>query len=182
MSLNRRKIVSEYVRHRLTEETRDRGRAADLSRRAKLSGAHISNVVSGKAGAGGTMVDKLATYWGMSYVEMNEAAEAWHAQQAKRPLAIARTIEREERYPNRGIARDFAIAAGVSAEAIADVDSMVLDSEEDPNPRTWLRWYDAANDRLRYARAGAGTDGDEKAKADTRAAVSRTKPKLPTRR
>lgn len=178
-----RQITAKYISHRIAKETTQRGEAADLARRLSVSHAHISKVARGVGGTGYDFEVDVARHWGMSHAELEAAALAWWRVESRNipPEQLAAV---PERYPNRAIARAYAIGVGISAEAIAEVDSMALHSEVDPHPDEWLELYRGADRRLRLFASSPGAE--QKERAASRARVSHLakvgKPKLPGRK
>jgi transcriptional regulator with XRE-family HTH domain len=62
-----------------------------------------------------------------------------------------RIIERQDRYPNRVLAAQFARADGISEDAIERVGAMQLDYDGDPPPGEWYELMKAEARKARYA-------------------------------
>lgn len=76
-----RQIVGAYVRQRLREECKERGTATKISRATGFSSAHLTNIQKEDRGVGDEFARAMATYWGRSYSELEDEAQAWYASQ-----------------------------------------------------------------------------------------------------
>ncbi len=73
--LERKRIVGDYVRERLTAEIgQSRGSALALAKQTGFSAAHISNIKDGHRNVGDTFAMAMADYWGMTYSQMERLA------------------------------------------------------------------------------------------------------------
>lgn len=174
MSADRRLAIQRYAHERLRRETRAYGAQAALARRLRVSTAHVANILNHPTThrIGDDMIHKLAEHWGLDYAGLEREAMA----AMPRNMLPARTVELDDRYPSRAMARTVALSAGVHDAAIAEVDGIALDADDDPGVFFWIDQYRAAAARLAPrtpARADAG--------ADTAASVARTRPRLPRR-
>lgn len=74
-----RRVAEAYIADRLGRECKTRGRGAEIARAIHFSRGHISAVVTGASGVGEDFAEAIATYWGMTYDELQETAERWAA-------------------------------------------------------------------------------------------------------
>lgn len=70
-----RKNLQAYVRQRLRRECEQHGRAAEIARAIGFSKPHISEVIRTENGPGDRLMHALASFWGMSFSQLEEAAK-----------------------------------------------------------------------------------------------------------
>lgn len=100
-----RVAVTAYARARLHREAKAHGRGyqAHVARTAKISTAHVANILNqDDYGIGWDVADKLARFWGMTIAELTTEAEQW---------AVA-NVERAQLPPNLGDAVAFVRSRG----------------------------------------------------------------------
>jgi plasmid maintenance system antidote protein VapI len=99
-----RQLVGAYVADRLGRECSAHGARAEIARAIKFSRGHISAVINGASGVGEDFADRIASYWGMTYDELEATAERWAAKngvtiepaEATAPASWRRLRERDE--------------------------------------------------------------------------------------
>mgnify|MGYP003419810636 CR=1 FL=1 len=100
--IDERTAVSDYIKARLTEEQREKGRGyqADVARATGLSTSYIANLINHPhKGVGFEAAPAFASFWNMSLPQLIETASAT----AKaRPVVAA-----ESRHPNLTTAIEF---------------------------------------------------------------------------
>lgn len=124
--------VNDFIRRRLQEWL-----AADPSRRqshlaAKLnvSPAHMTNVLKNGRGGGVSFETDVAAFLGIGVEELRRRAAAeWREPDGPQQQPV-------DRYRNRAAAVEF-MRPWVSAEAIRQVQSISLQSPNDPDPKWW---------------------------------------------
>lgn len=79
-----RRALTQYVRHRLREETIEHGSQIEIARAIGFSHVHVGNVVRDESrGVGDMMARALAKYWGMSLAQLEEEAVRWSSAQTQ---------------------------------------------------------------------------------------------------
>lgn len=155
---------AERVRALLVErcDRVHRGSRAAFARELGISGPSVSNLLSGINRPGVKVLRRMATLLGTTLDDLLGQGAP-------------------ERYPNRRIARNYAIGIGVSPEAIARVDALVLKSDRDPHPDEWLRMYRGIDDQLTlFAESpAAAAAADAESVRATDELVEESRPKLP---
>jgi transcriptional regulator with XRE-family HTH domain len=139
--------ISAYLAHRLVREMERGELLTDIARRAGVTPAQLSTLKNTKRGAGWKTLTGLARAFSMSIGDVEDAAR----RQARGETPTDSRVERDERYPNRAKALAAARALGLSEEAIAEVASMDLKSDVDPEPLDWLEDIKSADRRAKYA-------------------------------
>src|SRR5690606_27946686 len=97
-----RYAVAAYVADRLGRECKTRGKGAEIARATGFTRGHVSAVVNGASGVGEDFAEAIATYWGMTYAELQETADRWAAAngvvppQTEKAAALRRLRERPE--------------------------------------------------------------------------------------
>lgn len=102
-----------------------------------VSQGFISEVLSGKRGAGRKLIDSLCSYEGLSY------------EQAVGRAPVARVVELDARYPNRsrGIRAAMELIEGLAFDRADRLAPRALQSKEDPSPEWWYQQIKAAHER-----------------------------------
>lgn len=132
----RRISVTSYIRDRLIRETAERGQASELARKLGFDKATISDIKSGKKGAGEDLASAFAGLWGMNYAALCETAAAWYSEHAPTNGSQRRDADV---YPERAKAIDSARVLGYAEYAIDHVASEtdVVDASAKP-ARWWI--------------------------------------------
>lgn len=174
--------VSDYVRARIEDwlqASNDRT-AREFAELAQLTPTHISTIRGGTRGVGRDALLKIAGALNMSVDEVVRAAEHWRRTgDLQPPPAREIRIEYFERYPNRALAIEVARRSGLSPQAIADIQSMELQSESDPTPLDWLDWMRGRDRELKF-RAKAPLSAlrdDERARQRLEQMIEEDRPK-----
>ena len=74
-----------YLRERLKNECKTRGRAASIAEATGFSKGHLSNVLKGKTEIGGSFALALVRLWNLDYTELARVEEASAAGAPKLP-------------------------------------------------------------------------------------------------
>lgn len=80
----RKRILTEYARARLTEECSPRGKQSEIADRLGFSTAHLTNVLKNGHGMGEELIASLGEYWDLSRDEFLRKARAWERRQRAR--------------------------------------------------------------------------------------------------
>lgn len=146
-----KEMVTAYVRARLREMLHPdgiRGQTTSevaVGKIVGVSSAYINLIKNGKRGVGESEDGFARLFSGGSIDKLRADSKAWAQQH---PDELPRTVEMDERYPNRGIAADFARKAGLPEQAIQNVGRWALQSSVDPSALQWLDWIKAETARL----------------------------------
>ncbi len=124
--------VNDYIRRRLQEwlaadPTR---KQAHLAVKLNVSAAHMTNVLKNGRGGGYSFEADVASFLGIGVEELRRRAAAeWREPDGPQQHPV-------DRYANRAAAVAF-MTPWVSAEAIRQVQSISLQSPNDPDPKWW---------------------------------------------
>lgn len=163
-----RRAVTSYLRHEVEEWIRSGRTITDLAKAVGVAGPSISQLRSGRNGAGLSMIGGFARVLGISMDELVARAAA-HAQEHPLPPVAQTQVVRDDRYPNRAKALQAAELLGYSAEARAVVAGMALRSSVDPSPDEWLDEVRREDRRLRLGIGQpAAPTAEEQAEAEAR--------------
>ncbi|MGK3981189.1 hypothetical protein WMF38_56860 [Sorangium sp. So ce118] len=95
-------MVAAYVADRLGTECKVRGKGAEIARAIGFTRGHVSAVVNGASGVGDDFAEAVASFWGMTYDQLQAKAERWAAEtgvefpEAEKPASWTRLKQRKE--------------------------------------------------------------------------------------
>jgi hypothetical protein len=136
--------VAAYIHERLSAECEeDRGRAAVISRETGLTPSMVSQVRRGHSPAGPKFAGAIARYWGMTPDQLEAIAVGRGL-----PSTPTTIVELDEHYHNRGAAAAAARALGYPEQAIQQVQSVSLKSDNDLTADEWFDMMRAEKVRL----------------------------------
>lgn len=134
--------VTAYVRSRLAAEL---GRGTSMRALAvKLKSTHVTlgNIRDRKSRTiDSELLERIARHFGMTMPVLYQEAHAWapkHRDEIGLAPESAVTLVLDDRYPNRAIAAEFAVAQGVSRAAV----DRVLAQNNWSTDRTPMEWYE----------------------------------------
>jgi hypothetical protein len=148
-------VVTAYVRHLLRThllEHPEHGAMSELAREIGVKPAPLTMIRDGLRNVGRDYEEAIARKFAEGSVDKlrRDAAEWWRDQ----PESKEREVVYEERYPNRAAAVRAARELGLTERAIQIVLGYSLASQNDPNPREWLRWIEEEEGRLQREAMG----------------------------
>lgn len=131
--IDERTAVSDYIKARLTDEQREKGRGyqADVARATGLSTSFIANLINHPhKGVGFEAAPAFASFWSMSLAQLIETASA----RAKaRPIAAA-----APRHPNLTTAIEFLRSRDGLADQVVEEAQRIARHGRDFSVGTWI--------------------------------------------
>ena len=152
-------VVSAYLRAHLSELVRGGRTRVEIADSAGVTKAAIGQFLAGRMGAGDKMIRGLLPLLKMTRDELDAAARAWGETHPDELPRRATEIVRDDRYPNRSVAIEFARRDGRDERAIAEVLSRanLAQGDADLLPSEWLHLIERVERRLLRESAGVST-------------------------